>query len=201
MDAPLNDPTAIQRDITDITERFKAAGADTVLIVGPAGANWLTYNDPSLRAKLLFTDIAAPRAYATNKATTDTSLLEGSLSGGGYGPDQARYDEPEMQGCLKILKSAGIDTPSPDSTKGDPSNQPYQAAFQACPDVAVARAWLNAAGRNLNYGTLAAAIDGLEVHIPGDPTPLKYGSDALDGNPAAYIFGWDEATKEFVREK
>jgi len=106
-----------------------------------------------------------------------------------------------MQSCLEVLKAAGIDTPSPDSTKGDPSNQPYQAAFQACPDVAVLRAWLTAAGSNLDYGTLAGAIDGLEVHIPGDPTPLKYGPNALDGSPAAYIFGWDEATKAFVLAK
>jgi hypothetical protein len=202
MDAPVSDTAAVQSDVKLISERFKSANADTVLIVGPAGANWLTFNDSSFKPKLLFTDIAASRAYATNKSTTNTSLLDGSLSGGGYGPDQARYDEPEMQRCVAVLKGAGIDTPSPALSKNDPSNQQYQAAFQACPDVAVVRAWLNAAGRNLNYGTLAAAVNGLTVHIPGDPTPLKYGPPpARDGNPAAYIFAWDESAKDFVIEK
>jgi hypothetical protein len=202
MDAPVNDTAALQSNVKLISERFKAAKASTVLIVGPAGANWLTYNDASYKPKLLFTDMAAPRAYATNKSTSNTSLLNGSLSGGGYGPDQARYDEAEMQRCVRTLKSAGVDTPSPAASKGDASNQPYQAAFQACPDVAVVRAWLSAAGRNLNYGTLAAAIDGLQVHIPGDPTPLKYGPPpARDGNPAVYIFGWDESVRDFVLEK
>ena len=79
------------------------------------------------------------------------------------------------------------------------SNQPYQAAFQACPDVALIRAWLEAAGKNLNYGTLESAIDGLKVTIPGDPTERTYGPPpAADGNPTVYFFNWDESKKEFV---
>ena len=200
MDAPVNDTAAVQSNVKLIEERFKAAHADTVLVVGTAGANWLLYrSDPTYRPKLLFTDVTAPRAYVKNKSTTDTSILDGSLSGGGYGPEQAIYDESQMQQCIGILKKAGIATPSPAASRGDPSNLPYQAAFQACPDVAVTRAWLEKAGKNLNYGTLRVAIDGLTVHIPGNPTPLKYGPPpAADGDPAAYLYGWDQATKDFV---
>jgi hypothetical protein len=202
MDAPVSDTAAIQTNVNLIAERFKAAKADTIVVVGPAGATWLQYNNGDYRPQLLFTDFAAPRAFATNKSTTDTSPLNDSLTAGGYGPDQARFDEPAMQACIKTLKDAGIETPTPAASKDDPSNQPYQAAFQACPDVAVTRAWLEAAGKNLNYGTLAAAIDGLTVHIPGDPKPLQYGPPpAADGNPAVYIFGWDSAEKDFVLKK
>jgi hypothetical protein len=199
MDAPVSDTAAIQANVSLIAERFKVAKADTVLVVGPAGATWLQYNDGSYHPKLRFTDMAAPRAYATNKSTTDTSVLDGSLAAGGFGPDQARYDESEMQKCIGVLKDAGIETPSPSASGDDPSNQPYQAAFQACPDVAVTRAWLEAAGKNLNYGTLTEAMKRLKVHIPGDPTPLEYGpAPAADGNPSVYIFGWDDAKKDFV---
>ena len=141
----------------------------------------------------------AARAFATNKSTTDTSILKGSLSAGGYGPDQARFEEPKMQECVKVLRAAGVKTPSPDESGSDVSNQPYQAAFQACPDVALIKAWLQAAGKNLNYGTLQSAIDGLKVTIPGDPTERTYGPPPdADGNPTVYFFNWDEATKNFV---
>ena len=53
-----------------------------------------TADDPSDRPKLRFLDITAARAFATSGATTDTSVLEGSLSGGGDGPDQARFEDP-----------------------------------------------------------------------------------------------------------
>ncbi len=46
-----------------------------------------------------------------------------------------------------------------------PSNQPYQAGFFACPDVALMQAWLEAAGENLNYGTLEAALDGFSCRF------------------------------------
>ena len=131
--------------------------------------------DTSYRPQLLFLTFLAPKAFATNAATTDTSILVGSISGGGYGPDQARYDEPAMQECVQTLADAGIETPSPAEVGDDPSNQPFQAAFQACPDVALLRALLEAAGEELNYGTLDAAIDGLQLVIPGDPAERTYG--------------------------
>ena len=65
-----------------------------------------------------------------------------------------------MQECIADLADPGVETPTPEEFGDDPSNQPYQAAFQACPDVALLRAWLEAAGEDLNYGTLAAAITG-----------------------------------------
>ncbi|HET6950701.1 MAG TPA: ABC transporter substrate-binding protein [Acidimicrobiales bacterium] len=201
MDAPPDDTAAVQSSVRLIAERFDAAGADTIVFVGADGANWPTVmaDDPSYRPKLLFLDQAAPRAFATSAATTDTSILEGSLSGGGYGPDQARYDEPAMQDCLATLEAAGIDTPAPeDFDPDDRSNQPYQAAFQACPDMAIIRAWLEAAGDDLHYGTLDAAIDGLEVHIPGEPGTRTYGpGPGADGDPAAYLYRWDESSRGF----
>ena len=81
---------------------------------------------------------------------------------------------------------------------GDANNMPYQAALRTCPDVALMHAWLQNAGRNLNYGTLATGLNGLVVAIPGDPTERTYGPPmAADGNPTAYLFGWDETKKVF----
>ena len=43
-----------------------------------------------------------------------------------------------MQECIQTLADAGPrDAVTPRTSADDPSNQPYQAAFQACPDVAI----------------------------------------------------------------
>jgi ABC-type branched-subunit amino acid transport system substrate-binding protein len=199
------DTTALQASTRTIAERFEAAGVDTVVLVGASGQDWPSAmdEDASYRPKLLFLDSIALTAFATNEATTDTSVLEGAVAGGGYGPDQARYEEPAMQECIQILEDAGLETPVPeDIGDDDPSNQPYQAAFQACPDAALMRAWFEAAGDDLNYGTLEAAVEGLEVTIPGDPEPRTYGPPPdSDGDPAAYLFRWDEEGQGLVRDE
>jgi ABC-type branched-subunit amino acid transport system substrate-binding protein len=197
-DAPTDDTAAIQSSAKLIAEKFKAAGADTILLVGIGAASWPVSmaDDSSYRPKLLFTDTLAERAFYTSDATTDTSILDGALAAGQYGPDQARYDEATMQECVAILTAAGVDTPSPDKfDPTDSSNQPFQAAFQACPDIWLTKAVLERAGENLNYGTFRAAIDGLKITIPGDPTERTYGPPpAADGDPSVYLFAWDEAT-------
>ena len=103
-----------------------------------------------------------------------------------------------MQACIKTLTAAGVKTPAPSTTGGDPNNQPYQAAFNVCPVVDVLKALLEKAGKNLNYGTVTSAIDGLKVSVSGDPTPRVFGPDELDGNATAYLFTWDPATKAYV---
>ena len=71
-------------------------------------------------------------------------------------------------------------------------------AFLACPDMALMRAWLEAAGENLNYGTLEAAIDGLVLTVPGDPGERTFGPPpAADGDPVAYLFTWNGSTSSF----
>lgn len=202
IDAPTDDTAALRADVVLASELFQAADVDTLLLVGPSSAQWpININDdPSYRPLLRFLDISAANAFVTNESTTDTSILEGALAGGSYGPEQARFEA--MSDCVELLAEAGIETPDPSGfDPDDRSNQPYQAAFQACPDIALLVAVLEAAGENLNYGTFAAAVDGLEVTVPGDPTPRTYGpGSASDGNPSAYLFSWDESSKGFVRE-
>ena len=62
------------------------------------------------------------------------------------------------------------------------------------------KAWLTAAGEDLNYGTLQAALDtGFEVAVPGDPSPRTYGpAPDSDGSPTAYLFAWDDDAQDLV---
>ena len=195
------DVPALQASTATISEAFQAADADTIILAGASAQDWPSARDEdtSYRPKLLFLDSLGLSAFATNETTTDTSILDGALAGGGYGPNQARFEEPGMQACIQTLADAGVEVPAPDDVGDDPSNQPFQAAFQACPDIAILRAWLGAAGEDLSYGTLDATIDGLEVSIPGDPEPRTYGPPPdADGNPSAYLFAWDESAEQLV---
>lgn len=205
MDAPTGDTAAISSKVKLLAERFESDGADTVVLVGASGATWPQYlfDRPGYRPKLLFLSNVAVRSFATNGATSDTSIIDGALAGGGYGPEQARYEEAEMQACIATLAAVGLETPAPAGfDTDDPSNQPYQAAFQACPDMALARALLEAAGETLNYATLALAIDGLTVGIPGDPTQRTFGAgSAGDGDPVAYLYRWDTALQDVVLDE
>jgi hypothetical protein len=200
--APTNDTAALRSELTTISQKFQSAKADAVILYGAAAAgNWLQYaGGQPYQPNLLVTDISGARSYATNAATKDTSILRKGAFAGQYGPDAARYDEAGMQTCLKILEKAGIKVPAPDP-KASAGDQPHQAAFQACPDVALLRALLEKAGRKLDYGTFRAAGAGLQVRIPGEPGTRTYGPPPkADGDPEAYLFTWDESTKDFVRQ-
>ena len=87
--AAAGDNAAIESEINTIAQRFKSKGADTVLLVGPNSANWFqTMQDNPYRPKLMITDASSVQAFTANAATTDTSLLEGAVQGGPYGPNQ-----------------------------------------------------------------------------------------------------------------
>ena len=200
--APADDAVAMANDVQTIGERFEAADADTILIVGASGQDWPTYmnENTSYRPKLLFLDPTAPRAFYTNEATTDTSILDGSLSGGRLRPADRRSSRkrPCRSASRRSLTRAWRRRrPRTPATTRRTSPSPPRSRRAA--DVALISAVLEAAGEDLNYGTFEAAIDGLELTIPGDPTRRTYGPPPdADGDPVAYLFVWDEATKGYV---
>ena len=192
-DAPTDDRAASENTIRLIAEKFKAADADTILLVGIGVTSWpaTMASDTSYRPQLLFTESLGARSFWTSADTTDTTILEGSLRRRRLRPG------PGTIGGGRRSRSASPSCRPQVSTPRHPrasiptiaSNQPYQAGFQACPDIWLTKALLTRAGENLNYGTLDAALDGLKVTIPGDPTERTYGPfPAADGDPNAYIF-------------
>jgi hypothetical protein len=154
--------------------------------------------DASYRPRLLITDRPGATAFTTNPATTDTSVLGGSVVGGTYGPDTRSYDEPRMQKCVHTLQAAGINVPRPIPTRK--TLMRYLGPFDACTHVALLESLLEAAGRNLNYATFRYAGDHLgEIAIPGDPSPRTYGPPpATDGTPEVNLLTWSASGKTFV---
>ena len=201
IDAPQDDPVATYAQVRTIAERFESAGVESVIPLGGAGQTWPNaMADQPYRPRLVFPQtVGGVQAFLLDASQTDRSLLEGSIAGGSYAPDQAVYDEAGMQDCIQVIEDAGVDMPGPDEVDDDAT--PWIAAFQACPTMALLRAVLEAAGDDLNYGTLQAAGEGLgELAIPGDPSPRDYGPvPATDGDPTPYLFTWDASAEEYVR--
>jgi Periplasmic binding protein len=201
VDAPADDPAAVAADVEVLEQRFEAAGVDTVLLVGASAQDWPTYKaNPDYRPDIVSSSLVALQSFTSNEATTDTSVIDGAIAGGVYGPNQAIFEA--MADCIATIEATGADQQSPDEAAASDS-QAFQAAFAACVHIPLTQAWIEAAGPNLNYGTLEAALDaGFEVQLPGDIEPRTYGpSPAADGDPTAYLYTWDESSEAFIRSE
>jgi hypothetical protein len=181
--------------VDEIAERFDDAGVEKVLVIGPAGGAW-TYGlaRTDYRPELLYTTLGGINAYVEDDAS-DVSLLEGARAGGLYEGEEV-LNQPAMQECLGTQEAAGVEVIPDDSPL------PITSAAIACRNVALFRAIAEAAGPEMTYGDFRQAGEGLgEVTIPGYPDPFRYGAAAsADGDPAAYLFRWDAASRSFVAE-
>jgi hypothetical protein len=203
-DSAVNDTDGTDTNATNaqtavIAERFEAAGVDQVLTVGQSGLTWaLGAETLGYRPQLLLTNPNSILAFASDAAAHDLSVLDDAVAGNLYGGPQNLYDTEPMQACLQVLADAGIETPSPDSLGPDDGDL-FQAAFTGCTQVALLKALLEAAGEELNDGSLAAGAEGLEVDLPNQPEPVTYGSPpAADGDPPMFLYDWDRDVADFV---
>jgi Periplasmic binding protein len=198
VDAPPDDIAAVNAATGVIAERFDASGVDQVLTVGQSGLAWASGTESlDYRPQLLLTDPNSILAYAGDTAGRDLSVLDDAVAGNLYGGAENIYNLPAMQECIGVIEDAGGEVPEPATL--EEGMDLYVSAFTACQNVTLLRALLEAAGEDLNYGSLAAGAEGLEVQLPGDPEPDTYGSPpAADGDRAAYLYDWDPDELDFV---
>ncbi len=197
VDTPRDDNTASNANTAIVAERFSSEGIDRVLTVGDGAIAWLNgVQGTDYRPRVLMTNGNPATAFLSTPGN-DLSILEGAVSGNTYGGPQNVYELPGQQECTNTLEDAGVEVPEPATFDGD--TEPYKGPFIVCNEVALLRALLEAAGPDLNYGTLTAGADGLEVQLPGDEAPSTFGPPpAADGDRPAYLFDWDTAENDFV---
>jgi hypothetical protein len=202
LDAPENDVAAQNAATGVIAERFRAAGADIVLVVGAGGVSWAGGIEATdYRPRTLFTDLNNILGYTTDEAGRDLSILDEAVAGHVYrAPADRPLDEwPNLRECLAIQREAGLEIEDPaDVSEGEPEQ--FVASWSACRNVTLLRAIADAAGEDLNYGTFQQAGHDLgELTLPGFPDPFRYGPPpATDGDPPAYLFDWDPSGEDFV---
>ena len=200
LDAPTNDVTATYAQAATISERFKAAGADQVLLVGESspGSYLPGLAKTNYRPQLLFSNMFGTTAYLGNKGN-DFSVLAGAVTGGPYGPPDAQFAlGGPTKACLDVERKAGLVIKPPSQV---PEGQPDQFAASAiaCQQMALLTAILQKAGPTLNYGTFAAAGNSLgKIVLPTFPDAWTFGAPPdADGNPKVYVFQWNPTKSEF----
>ena len=200
LDAPTNDTTATYAQAQTISERFKAAGATQILMVGEAapGSFLPGLAKTDYRPQIVFSDLNGVSAYLGNKGN-DFTVLNGAISGGPFGPNDAQLAlGGPTKACMDVERKAGlVIKPSSTVPKGEPDQ--FVSSALACQQMALLTAILAKAGPTLNYGTFQAAGDTLgKIVLPTAPDAWTFGAPPnADGNPKIYVFQWDPTAAQF----
>jgi hypothetical protein len=185
-------------DAEALAERFKADGAEQVLMIGSAVGgffpNGLARTD--FRPQLLFGDMNSAGAFTAGEGN-DLSVMASALTAGAFdsGNLYEQLGSPTKE-CLAIETAAGLKLmPADDVPDGE--SQQIVSSLHACRDLALLMAILEKAGPDLNYGTFTTAGNNLgEIALPGFPDPMHYGPPPhADGDPVLYVYAWDETSK------
>lgn len=181
-----------------IGQRFEAAGVDQVIVLGTSSIAWARgIAATDYRPALRFTEQGAINTYV-GQDSADLTLMDGAELGGLYGGAANQYQLPAMQDCLGIIEDAGIEVPDPEGQE-TADNQPWTSSMTACQQVVLFQALVEAAGEDLNYGSLQGGAEGLVVDMPNQPEPLTFGNgEHGDGDPPAYLFDFDADSRAFV---
>ena len=198
VDQTAEDIAATNNNTETIAQRFEASGVDQVILLGTSSLAWAQGVGPlDYRPALRFTEQGAINTYV-GQESADLTLLDGAVLGGLYGGAANQYQLPAMQDCLGTIEDAGIEVPDP--TGQETSDlQPWTSSMTACQQVVLFQALVEAAGDDLNYGSLQGGAEGLVVDMPNQPEPLTFGNgEHGDGDPPAYLFDFDADARAFV---
>ncbi len=200
MDAPISDTTATMSQAETLSERLKADGADKLLVVGESapGSYLQGLAKTDYRPQLIFSDLNALAAFTGNKGN-DLSVLKGSITGGPFGPNDARLAlGGPTKACMDVERKAGL-VINPSSTVAQDQPDQFVSSALACQQMALLTAILQKAGPTLNYGTFAAAGNSLgKIVLPTFPDAWSFGAPPnADGNPKVYFFQWNPTTDQY----
>jgi hypothetical protein len=198
LDAPAQDAAAVNQQINVITQKFQTAGADTIVVVGDAGASFpKVLEQTRYRPQLLFTDLQQVGGYLGDQGKHDFSTLAGSET---FNPDP-NWNEPANQKCVRTVEEA---IPSLRGKLVDPqtlppnSPTPQVSLSVACQTLALFTAIADKAGKDLNYQTFQNAGFTLgQFVLPGQADKANYTRDTPYGALPLHLYRYDPARNQF----
>lgn len=200
LDAPLTDPAAIAQQTGVFIQKFRSAGADTVIVAGGISTEFPKQLEKTdYRPRLLFTDSEAARAYAGDTGTRDFSTLK-NAAGLGFGFD---FAEPANQECVRTVEAAvpGLDIRDP-LTVPDGEPTPATSVALACRYLALFTAIAEKAGKDLTYQSFQQAGFSLgSFQVPTYTDKATYSQNTPGGNIPYRRYNYDPAKKDFVLVK
>jgi len=200
LDAPAQDAAAVGQQTGVFIQKFQSSGADAVVVVGSMGASFpQVLEQTKYRPRLLFTDYQQVQAYANDKGKHDFTTLTGA---GALGLN-ASWGEAANLDCMNTIEAAtpaakGKLTVDPTTLPaGTPT--PQTSAGVACRNVALLKAILDKAGKDLDYETFQNAGFSLgSFQIPGYADKGTYAQTAPHGAVPARLYSYDPATRKFT---
>ncbi|MCF2531124.1 ABC transporter substrate-binding protein [Yinghuangia sp. KLBMP8922] len=199
LDAPPQDPAAVGQQTGVFIQKFQAAGADTVVVVGSMGASFpQVLEQTKYRPRLLFTDVGQANGYTGDKAKHDFSTLNDAAALGFRGG----WDASGNQDCVAALEAAAPDLKGKlvDAATLPPgAPNPGASASQACQNLALFKAIADKAGKDLSYETFQNAGFTLgSLPIPTYSDPAVYARETPHGNIPVRLWKYDPATQKFA---
>jgi hypothetical protein len=203
LESPEADPVSID-EARGIAERFQAAGATQVLLIGQAGINWASgLEQTSYRPEMLFAGSTSINSWLNDASGHDLSILEGAVAADIYGGRVNQFREPNMQLCVAgPLKAHGIDIPEPtDGPVPAGTPDPFSSALSSCKAMALLEGLLTTVPDELGYDTFRAAAEEMgDLPMPSSERPYRYGAPPhSDGDAPLSLFDFDAGKKTFVR--
>ncbi|WP_436789658.1 ABC transporter substrate-binding protein [Yinghuangia sp. YIM S10712] len=199
MDASMRDAAAVSQQLGVFIQKFQAAGADTIVVVGGMGGEFpKQLEKTSYRPRLLFTDVTRAEIYTGDQAQHDFSTLTNATAAG----TKVDWNDPALRECIATVEAAIPDlkgklTVDPATLPaGTPS--PQTSMQTACRNLTLFKAIADKAGRDLNYETFQNAGFTLgPLQIPSLSDKADYTRETPHGAVPPRLFTYDPAAKKF----
>jgi hypothetical protein len=196
--ASVADATALASQVTVAIQKFQAAGATAVVIVGGLGTEYPPVEARSTyRPVLMFTS-----ALVANAGTISTKVTPAVFKSALAADVATSFSDPANQACIQTMEAAH---PSLQGKLVNPvlvkSGTPSLATSVdlACAQLGLFTAIAGKAGKDLNYDTFQQAGTTLgKIHIPGYSADADFTPSTPYGDLPYSLFTFDPSNSQFV---
>ena len=198
--ASTSDTTALGGQVTVAVQKFQAAGATTVIIVGGLATEYPPIEArTSYRPTLMFTS-ALDASSGSASARVPVAVYKNALAA----DIASDFSDPANQACMQTMEAAHPNLKgkliNPVLVKsGDPAYA--NSVEDACTGLALLTDIAGKAGQDLNYSTFQQAGVTLgKTHIPGYSADADFTPSTPYGDLPFGLFTFDPSTSEFAQQ-
>ncbi|CAI7976521.1 Peripla_BP_6 domain-containing protein [Frankia sp. Hr75.2] len=198
LDADISDAAAVSQQFNVFIQKFRAAGVDTVLLVGGSQTQFpAELEKTDYRPRLLFASTSQAQAYLLSPGDHDPAVVTGAAALGLVND----YSEPANAACIATIEAA---LPALTGKLVDPatvpSGQPGPGTSEgvACRYLTLFQAIAEKAGEDLTYQSFQQAAFSLgSFQIPSYRDKATYGRETPHGAIPPRLYTFDPARKNF----
>ncbi len=189
----VNDTNALFASTETMALKFQSENIDQVLLLGGAESAFpVGMSRADYRPKLFITDTGIANVYVRGEGN-DLSVLEGAVGYGPFDPEPVfrQLGSPTKE-CIDSQESGLEIVILSEAEREEDEVNYFASSMTACRYTAFAAALLEAAGPELNRGTLITAAHNLgEVMLPGSDEPWYFDRDNPSGIQQVLFYVWN----------